>query len=141
MRCMVIMKANKDSEAGILPDEKLLTEMMKYNEALVKAGIMLAGEGLHPSSKGARVKFSGGKQRFSMDLYRNEGVDCWILAMAGEVAGRGDRVGQALPQSSRRNRKRDRDSPGIRGRGFWGRIHAGAQGARRATARRGRAAQ
>jgi hypothetical protein len=56
---MIIVKANKDSEAGIMPDEKLLTEMGKYNEELVKAGIMLAGEGLHPSSKGARVRFSG----------------------------------------------------------------------------------
>ena len=62
MRFMIIIKANKDSEAGVLPDEKLLTEMGKYNEELVKAGVMLAGEGLHPSSKGARVQFSGGKQ-------------------------------------------------------------------------------
>ena len=62
MRVMVLVKANKDSEAGLLPDEKLLTEMGKYNEELVKAGVMLAGEGLHPSSKGARVKFSGGKR-------------------------------------------------------------------------------
>lgn len=62
MRFMVIVKANKDSEAGVMPDEKLLTEMGKYNEELVKAGIMLAGEGLHPSSKGARVKFSGDKR-------------------------------------------------------------------------------
>ena len=59
MRFMIIVKANKDSEAGIMPDEKLLTEMGKYNEELVKAGIMVAGEGLHPSSKGARVRFSG----------------------------------------------------------------------------------
>src|SRR4051812_45809786 len=59
MRFMVIVKATKETEAGALPDEKLLTEMGQYNEALVKAGIMLAGEGLHPSSKGARVRFSG----------------------------------------------------------------------------------
>ena len=59
MRVMVLIKANKDSEAGVLPDEKLLAEMGKYNEELVRAGIMLAGEGLHPSSKGVRVKFSG----------------------------------------------------------------------------------
>src|SRR5262245_39119077 len=59
MRFMVIVKADKDSEAGVLPDERLLTEMGRYNEELVKAGVMLAGEGLHPSSKGARVKFSG----------------------------------------------------------------------------------
>jgi len=62
MRVMVLIKANKDTEAGVLPDEKLLTEMGKYNEELVKAGVMLAGEGLHPSSKGARVIFSGGKR-------------------------------------------------------------------------------
>src|SRR5437016_9471774 len=59
MRFMVMVKATKDSETGILPDEKLLTEMGKYNEELVKAGVMLAGEGLQPSSKGARVRFSG----------------------------------------------------------------------------------
>src|SRR5918999_1768864 len=62
MRCMIIIKASKDSEAGVLPDEKLLTEMGQFNEELVKAGIMLAGEGLHPSSKGKRVRFSGGKR-------------------------------------------------------------------------------
>ena len=62
MRCMVIVKASQDSEAGVLPDEKLLTEMGQYNEELVKAGVMLAGEGLQPSSKGARVKFSGTKR-------------------------------------------------------------------------------
>jgi hypothetical protein len=66
MRFMVIVKADKHSEAGELPDEKILTEMGKYNEELVKAGVMLAGEGLHPSSKGARVKFSG-KQRTVTD--------------------------------------------------------------------------
>jgi hypothetical protein len=59
MRFMILVKADADTEAGILPDEKLLTQMGKFNEELVKAGIMLAGEGLHPSSKGARVKFSG----------------------------------------------------------------------------------
>ena len=66
MRFMILVKADKNSEAGVLPDEKLLTEMGKYNEELVKAGIMLAGEGLHPSSKGARVKFSG-KNRTVVD--------------------------------------------------------------------------
>jgi hypothetical protein len=62
MRFMILIKANKDTEAGVPPDEKLLTEMGKFNEELVKAGVMLAGEGLHPSSKGARVKFSGSKR-------------------------------------------------------------------------------
>jgi len=59
MRFMIIVKATKDSEAGVMPSEQLLTEMGKYNEELVKADIMLAGEGLQPSSKGARVRFSG----------------------------------------------------------------------------------
>ena len=59
MRFMILIKATKDSEAGVMPSEQLLKEMGKYNEELVKAGIMLAGEGLHPSSKGARMKFSG----------------------------------------------------------------------------------
>src|SRR3954449_3350024 len=62
MKFMVMVKATKDSEAGAIPDEKLLTEMGKFNEELVKAGVMLAGEGLHPSSKGARVRFSGDKR-------------------------------------------------------------------------------
>jgi hypothetical protein len=62
MRFMIIIKADKNTEAGVLPDEKLLTEMGKFNEELVKAGVMLAGEGLQPSSKGARVKFSGTKR-------------------------------------------------------------------------------
>jgi hypothetical protein len=59
---MVLVKANKDTEAGVLPDERLLSEMGKYNEELAKAGVLLAGEGLHPSSKGARIKFSGAKR-------------------------------------------------------------------------------
>ena len=62
MRFMIMVKADKNSEAGVMPDEKLLTEMGKFNEELVKAGVMLAGEGLQPSSKGARVKFSGDKR-------------------------------------------------------------------------------
>jgi len=61
MKFMIIMKANKDTEAGVMPSEQALTQMGNFNEELVNAGIMLAGEGLHPSSKGARVKFSGGK--------------------------------------------------------------------------------
>ena len=62
MRFMILVRATKNSEAGVLPDEKILAAMIKYNEALVKAGVMLAGEGLQPSSKGARVKFSGDKR-------------------------------------------------------------------------------
>ena len=62
MRFMVLIKATKESEAGEMPDEKLLTDMGKFNEELVKAGVMLDGEGLHPSSKGARVRFQGSKR-------------------------------------------------------------------------------
>ncbi|GLH72700.1 dehydrogenase [Geothrix limicola] len=62
MRVIVLIKATQDTEAGVLPDEKLLTAMGQYNEALVKAGVMLAGEGLHPSSKGVRVHFSGAQR-------------------------------------------------------------------------------
>jgi hypothetical protein len=61
MRFMVIVPGNRESEAGVLPDERILAAMGKFNEEMVKAGVMLAGEGLHPTSKGARLKFSGGK--------------------------------------------------------------------------------
>src|ERR1041384_311214 len=67
MRVMAIVKASEDSEAGKMPSEELLTEMGKFNEELVKAGVMLAGEGLHPSSKGARVKFGGDGERTVVD--------------------------------------------------------------------------
>jgi hypothetical protein len=63
MRVMVIVKATKNSEAGVLPSEKLLAEMGQFNEQLVKAGVMLAGDGLHPSSKGKRVRFSGDQRK------------------------------------------------------------------------------
>ena len=66
MRFMVMVKANEDSEAGVMPSKEALTEMGRYNEELVKAGVMLAGEGLQPSSKGARVRFSG-KERTVID--------------------------------------------------------------------------
>ena len=62
MRFIVMVKATKDSEAGIMPSEKLMTDMGNFNEELVKAGVMLAGEGLHPSSKGARIRFNGSKR-------------------------------------------------------------------------------
>src|SRR6266480_3536076 len=62
MRFMILVKASKESEAGVMPNQQLLTEMGKFNEELVKAGVMLAGEGLHPSSKGVRVRFEGGER-------------------------------------------------------------------------------
>ena len=67
MRFLVVVKANKDSEAGVLPDEKILTDMTKFNEELVKAGVLLAAEGLQPSSKGVRVKFGPGNQKTVID--------------------------------------------------------------------------
>jgi hypothetical protein len=67
MRFMVLVKADEKSEAGVMPDEKLLVEMGKFNEQLVKAGVMLAGEGLHPSSKGARIKIGAGGKRTVVD--------------------------------------------------------------------------
>ena len=67
MRVMAIVKANEDSEAGVMPSEELLTEMGKFNEEMVKAGVMLAGEGLHPTSKGARVSFGGDGERTVID--------------------------------------------------------------------------
>jgi hypothetical protein len=63
MRVMVLVKATDESEAGVMPSEQLLSEMMKFNEELVKAGVMLAGDGLHPSSKGVRVAFSGSERK------------------------------------------------------------------------------
>jgi hypothetical protein len=63
MRVMVLIKATEESEAGQMPSQELLSQMMEFNEELVKAGVMLAGDGLHPSSKGARVKFSGGERK------------------------------------------------------------------------------
>jgi hypothetical protein len=65
MRFMVIVKASKDSEAGVMPTTELLTPMSKFNEEMVKAGVMQAGEGLHPTSKGVRLKYSGGKSTVS----------------------------------------------------------------------------
>jgi hypothetical protein len=62
MRFMILIKADRDTEAGVMPDEKLLTEMGNFNEELAKAGVLVSGEGLHPSSKGARVRFSGAKR-------------------------------------------------------------------------------
>lgn len=71
MRFMILVKASDDSEAGVLPSPQLLAAMGKYNAELVKAGVMLAGEGLHPSSKGARVKFSGGERTVTNGPFPN----------------------------------------------------------------------
>jgi hypothetical protein len=99
MRCMILVKADKNSEAGVLPDQKLLTEMGKYNEELAEAGVLLAAEGLHPNSKGARHVLWKQADRDRRALRRDEGVDRRLLADSGEIEGRGDRMGQALPHS------------------------------------------
>ena len=107
MRFMVIVKATAESEAGVMPDEKLLADMGKFNEELARAGIMLAGEGLQPSSKGARVVFNGAEpQGRRRPVRRDQGAGRGLLDLAGQVEGGGDRVGQALPQSLHRQASR-----------------------------------
>ena len=88
MRFMVIVKASKDSEAGVMPSTELLTAMGKFNEEMVKAGIMEAGEGLHPTSKGARVKYSGGQaQREPRSVRPDQRSRRRLLADQDQIAG------------------------------------------------------
>src|SRR5262249_21422602 len=134
MRVIVLIKANDKTEAGVMPSEALLTEMGKYNEELVKAGVMLAGEGLHPSSKGARVNCSRGKITVTDGPFTETKeliAGFWIWQ--GEVSGEGDGSGAGHPQPGRSGR-RGRNSPGVRGVGFRRRVHSRTQGARRAPA-------
>ena len=101
MKVMVVVKASKDSEAGVMPSEQLLAEMGKFNEELVKAGVMLAAEGLHPSSKGKRVRFSGAQaDRDRRAVCRDKRADRRLLDLAGEIHGRSPRMDQALPEPS-----------------------------------------
>ena len=119
MRFMIIIKASQDSEAGIMPSTELLTAMGNYNEELAKAGILLAGEGLHPSSKGARVRFSGDKRTvIDGPFAETKELIAGYLVVAGEIERRSHRMGQALPQPDAGHRSRDRDSPGVRAGGF-----------------------
>jgi hypothetical protein len=97
MRVIVLVKANKDSEAGKLPSPQLLTAMMKFNEELVKAGIMLAGEGLKDSSHGKRIRFSHRRP-----VHRDQGAGCRLLDLAGQVDGRSRGVAQAHAARRRR---------------------------------------
>jgi hypothetical protein len=111
---MVIVKATKDSEAGKLPSTELLTEMGKFNEELVKAGVMLAGEGLQPSSKGARVKFAGKNRTVTDGPFAETkelvaGFWIWKCDSLQE-----DRLGEALPESAQRGR-RARNPANLRG--------------------------
>ena len=95
MRVMVIVKANKDSEAAACLGREILEKMGKYNEELTKAGVMLAGEGLHSSARGARVRFSGkGAHSDRRALRGDQGAGCRLLALEGEVPGGSHRVAE-----------------------------------------------
>ncbi len=134
MRVMVIVKANKDSEAGVLPSADQLAEMGQFNETLVKAGVMLAGEGLQASSKGVRVKFGAGKEHgHRWTVHRDQGIDCGLLALASEIYGRGRRMDP--PLAVQEGRGRDRDSPRLRRRRFRHESDARAEGPGGAPAR------
>ena len=100
MKVMVIVKASKDSEAGKMPSTELLAAMGKYNEELVKAGIMLSGEGLHPSSRApASVSRARQAHRYRRPLCRDEGADRRVLDVACELDAGGDRLGKKVPES------------------------------------------
>ena len=125
MRVMVMVKATKNTEAGVMPSEKLLAEMGKFNEELVKAGVMLAGDGLHPSSKGKRVRFSGGKKTvidgpFAETKELVAGYWIWQVKSIEEAV----EWVAALPRSDARRRGGDRDPPGLRSRGLRHGVHA-----------------
>jgi hypothetical protein len=114
MRFMILLKADKNTEAGVPPSTELIAAMMKYNEELTKAGVLLAGEGLQPSSKGTRVKFSAGKQTVIDGPFpelRELIAGFWMFQVNFER--RGDRVGQALSRSRSRRRVRDRNPPSL----------------------------
>ena len=108
MRFMLIVKAS-ESEAGILPDEEALAEMAKFNEQMVKAGVMLAGDGLQASSKGARVEADGAKRTVVDGPFEDPNSRCRLLDGPGQVEA-SHRVGQARAV----RRRRGRDSAGVR---------------------------
>jgi hypothetical protein len=121
MRCLVIVKANKDSEAGVMPNQKILEAMGKFNEELAKAGVMLAAEGLHPRSKGKRVKFSGGKTTVTDGPFtETKELIAGLLAMASAIHGRSHRMAKTQPL---RRRSRNRNPPRLRSRRLRRRIH------------------
>ena len=98
MRFMMIIKGNKDTEAGVMPEEKTLAAMAKFNQELADAGVMLDGAGLQPSEKGARVRFSGGKPTVIDGPFgepRDLIAGFWMIS--GEIEAGGDRMGEACP--------------------------------------------
>ena len=124
MRFMVIVKADKNSEAGVLPDEKLLAEMTKYNEELAKAGVLLAGEGLQPSSKGARVRFAGDK-RTVIDGPFAETKELVAGFWLFQVKSKEEAIEWVITgaESLPRHRVRGRNPPGVRGRRLRRGVH------------------
>jgi len=133
MRFMILVKANKDSEAGVLPDEKALSAMGKFNEELAKAGVLLAAEGLQASSKGARVRFSGSKRTvidgpFAETKELIAGFWLWQVKSKEEAI-------EWLKRAPL-GRLRGRNSPGLRGGRLRCRAQAGVQAARGAAARK-----
>ena len=138
MRVMVIVKATKDSEAGIMPSQKLIEDMGKFNEQLVKAGIMLAGDGLHPTSKAKRVKFSGDKRTvvdgpFAETKELIAGFWIWQVRSIEEAVEWVRRCPSPHPGD------RDRHPSVLRGGGFRQGVHARAESAGRASPCPGRA--
>jgi len=133
MRFMVMIKANSDTENGVMPNEKLLADMGKYNEDLVKAGIMQAGEGLHPSSKGVRVRFDGDQRTVENGPFPLNEVYCGFWLWKGEVQRRSHRVAEEVSEPDRR--PSDHRTPaGLRGRRLRRGTHARAAPAGRALA-------
>jgi hypothetical protein len=130
MRFAILLKADKDTEAGKMPSEELLAKMGQFNQELIDAGIMLAGEGLQPSSKGARVTFSPGKADVTdgpFDDTRALIAGFWIWKM--QIEGRGDRVGQAGADADGQRRGGNRNPANFRSRGFRRGIYARTAGA------------
>ncbi len=135
MRFMLLVKADRNSEAGALPDRKLLADMGNFNDELVKAGVLLAGEGLQPSSKGSRVKFSGAKRTVTDGPFAETKeliAGFWLI----QVKSKDEAIEwvKRAPNHAR-HRVRDRDPPGVRGGGLRSRVHARAPGTGRAPAR------
>ena len=120
MRFMIMVKANKDSEAGVMPEEELMARMATYHEELVKAGALLDGSGLKPSSEGWRIRYSGGKRTIVDGPFTEakELIAGYTLIQVKSPGGSA-RVEQALPRSPwRRRGKRDRSAPPVRARRF-----------------------
>ena len=124
MRFMMLIKSDANAEAGVMPGEELIAAMGRYNDELVKAGVLLAAEGLHASAKGARIQFSNGERKVIDGPFAEaKELIAGLLDDPGEVARRGDPVGAARSVRVRRRdgarrRRRDRAAPDLRGGGL-----------------------